>query len=95
MLGPLVDSCFCFLSTQQMSREVTHVFEIKKKMRENEALKIEFAFQLRSKSGVQSEVQSEVQKVVQSYCLGWHFQTVGKRFFYNIWTQEGQKYHII
>ena len=37
MLGPLVDSCFCFLSTQQMSREVTHVFEIKKKMRENEA----------------------------------------------------------
>ena len=51
-------------------------------------------------SRVQSEVQSEVQKVVQSYCLGWHFQTcyqkiVGKRFFYNIWTQEGQKYHII
>ena len=49
-------------------------------------LKIEFAFQPRSKSGVQSEVQSEVQKVVQSYCLGWHFQTcyqkiVGKRFF--------------
>ena len=59
-------------------------------------LKIEFAFQPRSKSGVQSEVQ----KVVQSYCLGWHFQTcyqkiVGKRFFYNIWTQEGQKYHMI
>ena len=65
-----------------------------------ELLKIEFGFQPRSKSGVQSEVQSEVQKVVQSYCLGWHFQTcyqkiVGKRFFYNIWTQEGQKYHII
>ena len=67
-------------------------------------LKIEFAFQPRSKSGVQSgvqsEVQSEVQKVVQSYCLGWHFQTcyqkiVGKRFFLNIWTQEVQKYHII
>ena len=49
-------------------------------------LKIEFGFQPRSKSGVQSEVQSEVQKVVQSYCLGWHFQIccqkiVGKWFF--------------
>ena len=49
-------------------------------------LEIEFAFQPRSKSGVQSEVQSEVQKVVQSYCLGWHFQTcyqkiVSKIFF--------------
>ena len=40
-------------------------------------LKIEFGFQPRSKSGVQSEVQSEVQKGVQSYRLGWYFQ-VGK-----------------
>ena len=37
-------------------------------------LKIEFGFQPRSKSGVQSEVQSEVQKGVQSYSLGWYFQ---------------------
>ena len=39
-----------------------------------ELLKIEFGFQPRSKSGVQSEVQSEVQKGVQSYRLGWYFQ---------------------
>ena len=37
MLGPLVDSCFCFLSTKHMSRGVSHVFEIKKKKRDNEA----------------------------------------------------------
>ena len=51
-----------------------------------ELLKIEFGFQPRSKSGVQSEVQSEVQKGVQSYRLGWYFQVcyqkiVGKWFF--------------
>ena len=45
-----------------------------------ELLKIEFGFQPRSKSGVQSEVQSEVQKVVQSYCLGWQ-EIVDKCFF--------------
>ena len=33
-------------------------------------LKIEFGFQPRSTSGVQSEVQFKV----QSYCLGWYFQ---------------------
>ena len=37
MLGPLVDSCFCFLSTEHMSRGVTYVFEIKKKNRDIEA----------------------------------------------------------
>ena len=37
MLAPLVDSCFCFLSNEHMSRGVTHVFEIKKKTRDNEA----------------------------------------------------------
>ena len=53
-------------------------------------LKIEFGFQPRSKSGVQSEVQSEVQrevqKVVRSYCLCWQ-EIVDKFFFYNIWVQ--------
>ena len=37
MLGLLVDSCCCFLSTKHMSRGVSHVFEIKKKKRDNEA----------------------------------------------------------
>ena len=60
MLGPLVDSCFCFLSTKHMSRGVSHVFEIKKRRETMKLLKIEFGFQPRSKSGVQSEVQSEV-----------------------------------
>ena len=63
MLGPLVDSCFCFLSTEHMSREVTQVFEIKKKMREKmKLLKIEFAFQVESK--VKSKVKSKKQSKV-------------------------------
>ena len=37
MLGPLVDYCFCFLSTEHMSRGVSHVLRIKKKNKDNEA----------------------------------------------------------
>ena len=78
ILGLLVDSCFCFLSIEHMSRGVTHVFEKKRRQQTMELLKIEFGFQPRSKSGVQKEVQS--------YHLGWHFQIccqkiVGKWFF--------------
>ena len=52
-------------------------------------LKIEFGFQPRSTSGVQSEVQFKV----QSYCLGWYFQMcyqkiVGKWFFTIFWYNK-------
>ena len=84
MLGPLVDSCF--LSTQQMSKEVTHVFEIKKKMRENEAFEnwIWISTWVKKWSSKWSPKWS--QKKVNSYHLGWHFQIccqkiVGKWFF--------------
>ena len=52
-------------------------------------LKIEFGFQPRSTTGVQSEVQFKV----QSYCLGWYFQMcyqkiVGKWFFTIFWYNK-------
>ena len=58
-------------------------------------LKIEFAFQPRSKSGVQSEVQSEVQKVVQIYGWGGTFKHVIKiqqvRDFFTIFGHKKDK----
>ena len=89
MFGPLVDSCFCFLSNEHMSRGVSYVFEIKRRIETMKLLKIEFGFQPRSKSGVQSEVQFEV----KSYCLGWYFQMccqkiVGKWFFTIFWYNK-------
>ena len=69
MLGPLVDSCFCFLSIEHMSRGVTHVFEKKEDNRQWSFWKLNLDFNLGQK--VESKVKSKVKSKKKSKVTVW------------------------